>query len=371
MEKKRNSICNFIKRPLALLLLLCAYLNFTGCHNNAEPVLHAGKSEDSLPAGPINDQGSGAELKSILEQKFNCNVLYMTNIASDSTFTAVYVSPRDAKSNHFFSDTLTEIYAAHYKLNKDEVKVIRAKKLHDVSWTYLEIDTTSCQPLNIDSKPYFYFSDRESYMGKAVLEENVLFHLISLSELFDYQLVYSGKGGFQCEDCIIGDFAASKALTANRRLYDLMMGLADKSKLIYHKGEKDKDPYSWLNYETKWNEDNQTDNSYGAGHGDINAPVKTTYYKTNLFALNQGGVTDSIANEDYIVVSYFRSNLIGYDKKKQLYFPILVESCNYSCAKTLHFIDAHRISIQYEDEKEEPAALSLSTDLVFDPVIGK
>jgi hypothetical protein len=369
MKKKRTRICYFITKPFVLLLLFGVYLNFMGCHNNAEPVLHADK--DTLSAGPINDQGSGAELKSMLEQKLNCTVLYLTKVASDSTFTAVYVSPRDAKSNHFFSDTLTEIYAAHYKLHKDELTAIKSKKLHDVSWTYLELDTTSYQALNIDARPYFYFSDRESYMGKAVLEENVIFHLVSLSDLFDYQLVYTGKHGFQCEDCIIGDFAAGKALAANRRLYDLLMGLADKSNLIYHKGEQDKDPYSWLNYETKWNKDNQTDYSFGAGHGDITTPVKTTYYKTDLFALNQGSVTDSIANEDYIVVSYFRSNLIGYDKKKKYYFPILVESCNYSCAKTLRFIDANRIAIQYEDEGEEPLELSLGKDLIFDAVIGK
>ncbi len=140
------------------------------------------------------------------------------------------------------------------------------------------------------------------------------------------------------------------------------------SKLIYQPTELDKDSLYYLNYETKWNKDNDVENIFGIGHAEISTPIKTTYYKTNLFQLNNGSITDSIENNDIKLISYFRSNLIGYDKHKKLYFPLIIENCAMDCAKTIEFFakDSLRITYEYNGTYE----ISLN-DIIFDSRIGK
>jgi|GEM_PF-2873359 hypothetical protein len=309
-------------------------------------------------------------LRSWLERQENARALHVSALSADSTFTGVYITPRDSGSNsYFYSDTAIAMYVARYKTNGSSLTCLQRTQLDSTSWTYVDIDSSSLQTLTIDGKPYFHFATQQTYMGKAVLEQMVLFYLVDMDAGKGYTLTYTGLNDFKCEECINGSFTAKNEWKGPAGLYDTLIALSSKSKLIYHPGSEDADPYAWQNYESKWEKNNQADNIFGAGHASLTIPIHTTYYTTNLFALNKGSVTDSVENEHYTVVSYFRSNLIGYDKQKRLYFPIVIEGCNYDCNKALQLDEASKLLITYEDE--ETQELSITSDLVFDATTGK
>ncbi|MFP3787380.1 hypothetical protein, partial [Burkholderia sp. SIMBA_024] len=74
-----------------------------------------------------------------------------------------------------------------------------------------------------------------------------------------------------------------------------------------------------------------------------------TYYTENLFQYNGNYDNDQvIENADYKIVTYFRNNIIGYDKNKKLYFPIIVESCVTGCDKEIQFVSENEIEVSYE-----------------------
>ena len=125
-----------------------------------------------------------------------------------------------------------------------------------------------------------------------------------------------------------------------------------KSKLIFQATKEEKKADHFKNYEEKWEKDNRTDNHYGAGYGIIPESLQSTYYKDKLFNLDGSDIDTIIENENYIVGTYFRGNLLGYDKNKKLYFPIIVESCAHSCKKEIIFLDEKTVQIAYEDDEK-------------------
>ncbi len=348
------------------LLLLCAILGsiLTSC---------GGKKDTATITIPTNDSiiPNLDSIAAQLEQAHHYRFLYVSPLSPDSTFTGIYISPAARTDRYFYGDTLVAVYAAHYRLAGNQATSLQSHKLDEVEWTYFEVDSASIQTLTIDRKPYFYFAAQKTYMGKAVREQQITFYLIDINATSGHLLTYTGLHDFKCDECILGSFPDKSAWSGPAALYDTLLALSSKSKLIYHPGSEDANPYAWQNYETKWSTDNKSDNTFGAGHASLATPIHTTYYQTNLFGLNQGSVTDSIDNERYTIVSYFRSNLVGYDKQKRLYFPIVIESCNYSCGKAVTFVSGDRIRISYEDEDEEATELSLKDDLIFDASIGK
>ncbi len=68
--------------------------------------------------------------------------------------------------------------------------------------------------------------------------------------------------------------------------------------------------------------------------------------------------TEYVENDNYEIQSVFRGNLIGFDKKKKKYFPILIESCSGFCNKEVEFLDATKIKITYEDDTTSELDLS-------------
>ena len=300
------------------------------------------------------------------EPEFNLleKSVYKSKLTRDSTFIAIYVLPGNSTSAHF-ADTVNRMYVGKFQFINNQIDTIKTALLSENEWGYFSIDTLSFKTIPINNTPFLYFSYIEGFQGVAVLEKSVFFCLINTKDLSHYELVYIGRNSFKCEDCIEGYFADNPTLTKKPPVYNTLKRLSKNSKLIYQQQTKDKNRYYHLNYETKWNDDNQADNAWGAGYSYIQTSIKSTYYKTNLFQLNHGIVNDSIESERFILVNYFRGNIIGYDKINNLYFPLLIESCFNFCNKSIAFFDQDSLRIFYNEGGDIEYRISMD-DILFD-----
>ena len=290
--------------------------------------------------------------------------IYKSKLTHDSTFFSIYVFPGNSTSN-VFADTINRMYAGKFKSINGQIDTIKSVLLSENEWGYFSIDTLSFKTVRINNVPFLYFAFVEGSQGVAVLDKSVYFCLINMSDLSNYELTYVGRNSFKCEDCIEGRFTENSKLKKHPQIAGVLRNLSKKSKLIYQKKAKDGNLYYHLNYEAKWNDDNRADNAWGAGYSYIQTPIVSTYYKTDLFRLNQGSVSDSIQNDRFILVSYFRGNIIGYDKTNRLYFPLLIESCFNFCNKSIAFFDQDSLRIFYDEGGDIEYRISMN-DILFD-----
>jgi hypothetical protein len=340
--------------------ILILALFFVSCKSDVKESLNHSITE--------NIEIKNSRYKLILIEKINQEPLYISELGNDSTFVSVFVTPNsENRQTFFFSDTLNKIKAVKYKLKGNKIISLKSKTLLENEWTYLRIDSLSLKEVKIKNVPYFYFSSSETNMGQAVVGESVNFHLLNLFSLDDFELSYFGKPSFKCKTCIDGEFTVDNKLKAKPELLSVLMNFSKISKLIYQKTEKDNNVLDHINYQTKWGKDNNQDNSFGAGHADIEDSIKTTYYKTNLFLLNCNETDNTIENDDFIFSSCFRSNLIGFDKKKKMYFPVIIESCSNGCNKTFEFVENDSLKINYEFDESYTISLK---NFKFDSRIG-
>lgn len=267
----------------------------------------------------------------------------------DSGFTRIWVDSKESRGKYFYADTLNIFNVGKYSFENNLPKLTEKFELNRLEWSYFSIDSSSVENKLINNKEYLFLTTKPEYMGKAIPGKTVEFWMINLSDLKDTQsLLYKGYFSEFCNECIKGEFAIeekNKKIVLKSHLYQY----ASKSKLIFQASKKEKKADYYKNYEEKWEEDNRTDNHYGAGYGIIPESIQSTYYKDQLFNLDGSDIDTIIENENYIVATYFRGNLLGYDKNKKLYFPIIVESCTYSCNKNIIFLDEKTVQITYED----------------------
>lgn len=282
--------------------------------------------------------------------------------ADDTGFTRVWVKSNESKNRYYYSDTLNILKVTRYQWEgQNTFKINKEIVLLRTEWTTIDIDSTQVKTEKINNVPYLYLTMRAEYMGNAITESAVNFIMINTQNITDqYALMYDGMHSDYCEDCIRGEFAQNKKLDKNKLFKDKLYAYAKNTKYIYQASKEEKSLSFYKNFDKKWEKDNGQDNHFGAGTGEIPEKIKSTYYKENLFALTQG-TTDIVENENYKIQSVFRGNLVGYNKKKKLYFPIMVESCTLSCNKTITFANPTTINITYEDESK--SVLDLSTIL--------
>ncbi|MCW3162252.1 hypothetical protein [Chryseobacterium oryctis] len=262
----------------------------------------------------------------------------------------IWVQSKEPRGKYFYSDTLNILKAEQYAFENNKFSKLKTVNLAQTEWSYFEIDSSNIKTEKLNGKEYFLISANTTNMGKAVPDQIVQFWAINTANVDDnYELLYSGYPSNLCTECIKGDFVENKKLNSNQSVKKILYDFAKKSKMIYQPNVAEKNISHYKNYDEKWQIDNKTDSHFGAGNIGEMSVIYSTYYKENLFELS-GGVPDEIENENYLVVSYFRGDIIAYDKIKKLYFPVIVESCAHFCNKSIEFINEHTLKITYEDE---------------------
>lgn len=274
---------------------------------------------------------------------------------SDNGFTRIWVESNKNRGNFFYSDTLNVLNVGRYAFENNRYQLKKKVELRSTEWSYLTIDSASVTKKNLGNQDYLFLTIKPAFMGKAIPIQLVEFYMINLDDISDnISLVYSGYPNQYCDNCIKGEFSDFEKPDKNKKIWKEFQQYAKNSNLIYQPTKEEKSPFHYKNFERKWENDNQVDHHYGAGFAGYDEPQKSTYYKEKLFELDGSNADEIVENKNYIIATFFRGNLLGYDKNKKLYFPILVESCSHFCNKNLSFKDEYILEITYEsDEKYE------------------
>ncbi|WP_413533513.1 hypothetical protein [Empedobacter brevis] len=314
-------------------LILLIFLSLISCHKEDKTYANL-DSPQNIATTQIEDS-----IKST-------NIFYSNK---NNNLLRVFVPNKNQSDPYFYSDTAIVLKVESIS-NSNKRKSV---DLLNLDWTYLTIDSTSINVETFQNKPFLFFSARTDFMGRAINVKSVYFWMINTKNIKEnYSLTYTGYFSPVCNECIKGDFEKNNI---PKEIENTLLNFSKTSSFIYQKTNKKEDDYK--DYEEKWQTDNNVDSHFGSGNLEPINQIYSTYYTDNLFKIG-GNSSTKIENDNYIINSYFRGNLIGYDKNKKLYFPILVESCSYSCDKKIEFINSNTIKIEYEYSDEYEIDLS-------------
>jgi hypothetical protein len=252
-----------------------------------------------------------------------------------------------------------------YKLTKfaDVWRVEMKKEIFSEEFTYYEF-YNDFEIAMIGNYPYLYFLYSQSPMGNAVSYLSLSFSLISLK---DFKLTTLDYGGDPVYDKntklknIKGDFSNLDELTSKPNILKYLEGKASKSSIIYRANKQDLDMNNVNNYDKKWQLDNSKIKSvWDTNENTSYEPLRVTYYDKNIFSTETGSVNEIIENNIFKIASFFRGNILGYDKTKRKYFPIWIESCARGCDKTIKFKNDTTLQITYSESDDQKIIVDLT-----------
>jgi hypothetical protein len=301
---------------------------------------------------PVSDKNL---IKKTLDSLRSHSIFVQEN---ENILTRIWVKSNEKRGNYFYSDTLNVLKISKYQFAGQKLNLIKEINLEKAEWSYLEIDSTNIKTRKTGKKNYLFLTHQVSNMGKGMREIRVNFSMINLNNITDnFSLQYDGYPSDYCNECIRGNFWENSELKSFKLAKTALYQYAQTSKFIYHPSDEEKNILHFKNYAEKWQKDNDTDNNFGAGYYIIPDVIYSTYYAENLFELTSAS-EEFVENENYKVQSVFRGNLVGFDKKKRKYFPIIVESCSHFCNKNVEFVDSQKLKVTYEDEQSFEIDLS-------------
>lgn len=310
------------------------------------------------------ENASSAENTSVSDKNLNKKIVDSIRNQSifiqenGNTLIRIWVKSNEKRGNYFYSDTLNVLKISKYQFAGQKLNLIKEIDLEKADWAYLEIDSTKIKTRKTGKMNYLFLTHQVSNMGKAMNEQSVNFSMINVDSIADnFSLQYFGYPSDYCNECIRGNFEENSKLKSSTWAKTALYYYAETSKLIYHPSDEEKNISHYRNYAEKWQKDNHADNNFGAGYAIIPDVIYSTYYNENLFKLNSAS-EEIVENENYTIQSFFRGNLLGFDKKKKKYFPIIVESCSHFCNKNAEFIDSQTLKITYEDDQSFEIDLS-------------
>lgn len=338
-----------MKKIILITILLSIVLY--SCEKKVAKKVFLDKTSKQVMATSTND--------SVAVDDDNNSLTSLFSVQNDDKTEEIRISAyQSSEYNKFLlvADTNYVIISKYLKRNE---KFILSKKdtLVYNEYTYATIEPSTLAKKKIGNKDYVSLVIKQEYKGTAVTERNVIFYMVSLENFKVYTLVCSSSGTVRathCDDCIDGELTFDKELDAKPEIKKSLYEVANNSKFIYHPSKKELAISYYKNYDSKWYIDNKTDNHMANGYSGINDTIYSTYYKENIFDFT-GDLDgrETIENEYYKIVNFSRNNVLGFDKRKQLYFPIHIESCATGCNKIVTFVSDQEIKILFDEDYEK------------------
>ncbi|MFH6990934.1 hypothetical protein [Flavobacterium sp. FlaQc-48] len=311
------------------------------------------KKEEKISDHKINKKNIPPATKENSDEIKRTGTLFSFSNPDNTEIIKISASEVNDDTNFFLVGDQNSVIVSKYKKNKESQQLIQKEILLSDEFYYVTIDEKNCLRKKIDGVDYFLFALKESPKGNGDPEYILSFIMVNTATLKFYILKYAGEVTLRCEECIDGAFVKNEALESNLSIKKELYQFANQNKWVYHPTEEEKNINYYKNYEQKWYLDNNSKNSAGF--------IKSTYYKENLFQFSGQYDKDQVAeNNDFKIVTYFRHNVIGYDKNKKLYFPIIVESCATGCDKKIRLISKDEIEISYEMDIQQPDTIHLN-----------
>ncbi|KRB55615.1 hypothetical protein [Flavobacterium sp. Root186] len=317
-------------------------------------MLHSCKKEEKISNQKVNKENIQSKIKEDNDETVRTVTLFSFNNENNTEVIKISGSDAGDEDDFYLGGAKNIIIASKYKKN---LELIKNDTLVISEYNHVVIDPKYTLRKKIQGVDYFLFAIKESPLGNGDPEIYLSFIMLNTNSLKFYALKYIGEYTLRSGEFVDGEFTKDKILESNTAVYNELYQFGAKSKWIYKPTEEEKDINFYKNFEEKWNEDNYPEGKESS----YPTIVKSTYYGENLFEFNGEYDKDQvIENNDFKIVSYFRNNIIGYDKNKKLYFPIAVESCHVGCDKEIKFISENEIEISHETDSERPDIINLS-----------
>ncbi|CAA9202174.1 hypothetical protein FLA105534_03958 [Flavobacterium bizetiae] len=335
-----------MKIKAIILVLICSATVFVSCKKEEKATKFKDKSETK----------QDIRLDSLA-------LLYKTTNKENTEEIRITAYEPSENDKHFLVGDKNFILVSKYLKEGNEFKLIKKDTLISNEYNYTEIGKESFQKTTIKNQEYILLSIRESYQGTAVTEQTVSFIMLNTQTLKSYTLMYAGEISLRSKQSIDGEFIDSKILDSEPEIKKVLYEFANKSKLIFHIS---KDENHYTNYVQKWETDNNSINHLANGYSGIPDTIYSTYYKDDLFNFTGDyNKSESIENNNFKIVSFFRGNIIAFDKNKKLYFPIYTETCVTGCDKKIKFVSENSIEVLYHESSENETSIINLDEIIF------
>ncbi|MXO05777.1 hypothetical protein [Flavobacterium sp. HBTb2-11-1] len=308
---------------------------------------------DKTEKNKSNDQG----------EKANLTVIYKTRNKNNSEEIRITVSKQSEYDKYLLAEDKNLILVSKYLKNENTFRLVKEDTLISNEYNYTSIGKESFEKVTIKDQEYILLSVHEVYQGSAVTDETVSFIILDTNTLKTYTLIYGGETTVHNGEAIVGKFTENKILDSNPEIKKALYDFANKSKWVFHAS---KDPNHYTNYMKKWETDNNTVNHLANGYSGIPDIIYSTYYKDDLFSFTGDyDESQSIENDNFKIVSYFRGNILAFDKNKQLYFPIYTEACVTGCDKKIRFVSENSIEVTYHESSQNETSIIHLNEIIF------
>lgn len=335
-----------MKIKAIILLLICSIAVFVSCK----------KEEKAIKIKDKTETKKDIRLDSLA-------LLYKTTNKDNTEEIRITAYEPHEDDKYFLVGNKNFILVSKYLKEGNEFKLIKKDTLISNEFTYTKIDKKSFQKTTISNKEYILLSVNETVMGTAVTDESVAFIMLDIKTLHVYKLEYTGEPSLRSNEAIDGKFIENESLNSNPEIKKTLYQFAHKSKLVFHNLE---DENHYTNYVEKWESDNNVSNHLANGSSGIPDVIYSTYYKDNLFSYTGNyDKEESIENNNFKIVSYFRGNIIAFDKHKKLYFPIYTEACVTGCDKKIRFVSENSIEVKYTEYSPYPTSIINLDEIIF------
>ncbi|MCU7490547.1 MAG: hypothetical protein HF312_02690 [Ignavibacteria bacterium] len=184
------------------------------------------------------------------------------------------------------------------------------------------------------------------------------FNLVSIPKMEEYSIDFLGEN--------IGEYDEMSQIDPNLKNNKKLLGYLEKkvtlSKIFHKKSAAELDINYFKNYKKKWRIKNSHIYS-------LLTSIKGTceivfpHYTADLFnTVKHGDIWDKIENSKYIIISFYKDNIIGYDKIKKSYFVIWVPEDPYSWLPNVKFVSDNIIKM-FESE-DDPYIVDLEKNTI-------
>jgi len=211
---------------------------------------------------------------------------------------------------------------------------------------YTLIDTI--EYVLIEDDVYLYFSFDANCGGSGCAGfKNVSFCLFSINENEIYKLNYFENDG-EGEFLNISEFNSKPGILNFFESKIINNSFIDKA--IYQE-----DINSAENFEKKWKIENKNIDIW-YNQDAFEESITFIYYNENIFTEYS---SQNIENDRYIIKTWWRSNVLGFDKYYNQYFSIWIDDCNHFCDKNISFDNNDNLVIEYYENDNSQVIINL------------
>jgi hypothetical protein len=193
----------------------------------------------------------------------------------------------------------------------------------------------------LDDREFLYYC--VGFSGSSA--GSVSFILLSIESNEEYSLTFSGPHGHYDEMSIEPD-----ELKNNKQIFTFLENKASLSDQVYKPSKFDLDMSLPINYYKQWELLNPYIRNKLENEKNEYVELKMPEYDADLFSIVSNTEEAKIENKKFIIISYFKKDVIAYNKTIKKYFVVWIPETDYSWVSKLEFLTEYEIFMTARDD---------------------